>query len=295
MYIQSILAYFKNANHIIKKEDVVKVLGFIFNSISNEILPTFELLAVNKDLKKIEKNKYIGILGKACDIKAKNNADVLLKLKASFDTILKNQKALESLVTKELSDVLTDRALVARDAAIVRVVNDIGAMSLYILSFLDLALLDESKTNYSKMKMSKVRDSIADFSDTYVIYGESKEYEKLLKDLSSVSDSTIDITANNDIGMLTVMLTKAGSNIVLPSASGFINNPIYHVRMWYVDKEIRKYESLKDSKKLIELRLRELQLEEAQTGDPKLREHIEYYEDRIAGIEYDIAKIENSK
>lgn len=295
MLINSILAYFSKANHVIKKDDVLKVLGFIFNSIGNDILPTFELLIANKDLKKLEKNQLLETLEKACKLKAKNNADAILKLKASFDNFLKNQKALESLVTKELSDVLTDRALVAKDAAIVRVINDIGSMTLYILSFLDMILLDESNTNYSKGRMKKVKEGIVDFSETYVIYGDLKEFERLLKELPYVPDSTIDVTANNDVAMLNVILSKTGSELHLPKALGFINNPIYHVRMWLVDKEIKKYESLKDSKKLIELRIRELRLEEAGSGDPKLRQHIEYYEEKLASVEYDIAKIENSK
>lgn len=295
MFVQSILDYFKNANHILKKEDVIKVLGFIFNSINNEVIPTFDLMLVNKDLKKLSKNHTLELLNSACKLKAKDNADVLVKLRASFDTFLKNQKVLESLVTKELSDVLTDRALIARDAAIVRVISDIGSMTLYILDILDLALLDEKSTNYSKMKIKKIKDGLIDFSDTYGIYGNSKDYEKVLKDLPSISDSTIDITANNDISMLNVLVGKMGSGFILPKTTGFINNPIYHVRMWLVDREITKYEVLKDRRKVIELRLRELRLEESNTGDPKLREYIEYYEDKIASLDYDIAKIENSK
>jgi hypothetical protein len=62
--------------------------------------------------------------------------------------------------------------------------------------------------------------------------------------------------------------------------------------MWLVDREMDKYESLKDTKKLIELRINELKLKERETRDPKLEKQIEYYEDKLASIEYEIKNIE---
>ena len=62
--------------------------------------------------------------------------------------------------------------------------------------------------------------------------------------------------------------------------------------MWLIDRDIAKLEALKDKKRLIELRIMELKIEEKSGEDGDLSKQIEYYEDKLANIEYKIEKLE---
>jgi len=71
----------------------------------------------------------------------------------------------------------------------------------------------------------------------------------------------------------------------LIGSSGFIGNPIYHLRLFLTDLEINKYKSLEDEKRLLELKLAELKAKQQGTDDPKLKQQIEYYEQEIKKVE----------
>ena len=71
----------------------------------------------------------------------------------------------------------------------------------------------------------------------------------------------------------------------LIGASGFIGNPIYHIRLFLTDLEINKYKSLEDEKRLLELKLAELKAKQQGTDDPKLKQQIEFYENEIKKTE----------
>jgi hypothetical protein len=73
--------------------------------------------------------------------------------------------------------------------------------------------------------------------------------------------------------------------------SGFIGNPIFHIRMWLVDKEIEKYEALKTRKKILEGRILELKLGKDATSE-KTKKAIDVFEKDILKIDDKIHRIE---
>ena len=70
----------------------------------------------------------------------------------------------------------------------------------------------------------------------------------------------------------------------------FIYNPIYHIRLFLVDLEELRLERLKDSKRLLELRLLELKNRANTENDPKLKEAITYYENKLEKIDRKIER-----
>lgn len=291
MLLESIKSLFMGASHTTKKVDVQKVTSFIFTSISDSVIPTLDNLIANVDLPKLKNNQLLKNLGRLCGA-GSSSKDVLANLRLMFITFSNNQSVIERLVNKDLNDVITDRAVTARDGAIMRVVSDIGSMTMFIMDFMDLVLLDESDSEYPNIKFKTIKSGMDTFGELYKAYGKSKEFEKLIKDIPSAPDTAIDVKSE-DTAMYKLILAKA-KTIDLPSASGFINNPFYHIRMWLVDREIAKYESLKDKKVLSELRLKELVLEQDRSGDSALSKQISYYENKITRLEAEIAEIERT-
>ena len=74
--------------------------------------------------------------------------------------------------------------------------------------------------------------------------------------------------------------------------STFIGNPIYHLRLLLVDLQMLRLETLKERKRILELKVLELKQKET-TGkvDPKLKQQIQYYEDKIKKVNMKIDKI----
>lgn len=288
--LNSILELVRGMHHTIKKEDVLKTTEFVFNNLNNEVIPTLDNLMQVKDLEQIVDTNIFSMISRSADIKSKDARDAVKKLKNGFVGINKSYKQVVGLIEDELSDVVTNKTVTAKDAAILRMVNDIGAMNNFVMDLSYLVIMNKEETNLPKFKMKTVKNNINGFGNAFQAYGD--KFSSTLKDMSKISSTLISISEGKE-SFLGLNLKKTGKTVDLPMANGFINNPIYHIRMWLVDREVEKYESLKDKKRLVELRLMELKLEESNESDPKLRKQIEYYEDKLSKIEYSIEKIEN--
>lgn len=287
--LKGILEYVGIMNHTIKKESVVKSLDFILANIDNDVIPALTAVIDSNDIKVIIDSSILNNIGNMCDIKHKNNIDVLVKIKQLFVSISDNRKELYNLVNVELNDIVTDKTITAKDGAILKVISDIASINIYVLDLVYLVLIDNSDTDLPKIRLKRIRDTMPSFVGMYKVY--SEDFSKLLENISKISNTVIDINDGNS-SMTNMLLAKTGKRVTLPGASGFINNPIYHVRLWFVDREVKKYESLKEKKRLIELKLMELKLEQTNTYDQTLRKQVEYYENKLSTIEYKIEKIE---
>lgn len=71
--------------------------------------------------------------------------------------------------------------------------------------------------------------------------------------------------------------------------SGFIGNPIYHIKVFLTDIELWNFDRMKDNKRLLELKLAKLKLSASTTEDggekAKLDQQINYYTDRVERLE----------
>ena len=120
----------------------------------------------------------------------------------------------------------------------------------------------------------------------------NKNIKNILDEILELPDVPVSISQTDSSSMLDTFLKKIKKISFIPTANGFVGNPIYHFRMWLVDREIRKYEALKDRKEALELRLMELRYQESGSTDENIKERIAYFEEKISKIEYEIAKIE---
>jgi hypothetical protein len=246
-------------------------------------------MIANGDIKAIKDSNILNLVAINSGLKFKDNKDFLIKLKAVLVSINSTYKLFVDTIQNELSEVITDTAASPKDAAILKILNDIGGMNIFILDLSYYIIMEKDSGGMSKKKIAMIQETAYDFAISVKAY--SVNFEKLIKDLPKVSNTTINISDGKD-SMLQSLIAHTGISLSLPFTKGFVNNPIYHIRMWMVDREIAKYESLKERKKLIELRLMELKLEEEGQADPKLRKQIEYYEERLSKLDYEIDKLE---
>lgn len=277
-------------NTTITRKDVMKNVELIFSSISEDVIPSLKELEENID--KVSKEKLLKLKNVAAisGIKHKDHKDIITKILATFISIQKEYTTFIDLVNKELNEVVTNKTITAKDAVILRIISDIASMNSYVLDFSYYLLINDKETILPKYKLKSINDGSIPFSSLYKVY--SNNIHKLLQDVYKTSDNKLDV--EDESGMNEVMLSKTGKLVVLPQASGFINNPIYHFRIWLTDREMNKYESLKDKKRLIELKVLELKLKQSNGSEPELSKQIEYYEEKLSKTEHAIERIEQN-
>ena len=272
----------------LNKKAVLKSKTFLFNSLENEVLPALDVF-ISSNIKALSKNKFLSNSFSLMGIKSSNSLDGVKELRNIFQDIMSYEQKMDKLILN-MNNVLLDKNTSLKDGTLVRVIEDLTFMSLYVLDFLYYSILDESDTNFTKMKIEVIKNELPEFIKLVKYY--NKYIKNILDEILELPDVPVSISQTDSSSMLDTFLKKIKKISFIPTANGFVGNPIYHFRMWLVDREIRKYEALKDRKEALELRLMELRYQESGSTDENIKERIAYFEEKISKIEYEIAKIE---
>ena len=272
----------------LNKKAVLKSKTFLFNSLENEVLPALDVF-ISSNIKALSKNKFLSNSFSLMGIKSSNSLDGVKELRNMFQDIMSYEQKMDKLILN-MNNVLLDKNTSLKDGTLVRVIEDLTFMSLYVLDFLYYSILDESDTNFTKMKIEVIKNELPEFIKLVKYY--NKNIKNILDEILELPDVPVSISQTDSSSMLDTFLKKIKKISFIPTANGFVGNPIYHFRMWLVDREIRKYEALKDRKEALELRLMELRYQESGSTDENIKERIAYFEEKISKIEYEIAKIE---
>jgi len=196
-------------------------------------------------------------------------------------------KDIINLIDKVSGSLLSDRTLNTKQLNLVKIVLDVTHMANYTFDLFYLILKydelrrDKTATLYSDKKIKEIYDLVDEFGTLLFLY---KDFNEVVKSISTIEERILDID-NKELFSFFALKNKITSNYL----TGFINNPIYHFRMWLVDKQFSRYESLKDKKRLIELIVLDLKIEKE---DDSIRKQIDYYEEKINKIEIKLRKHE---
>ena len=290
--IENLIRYVRTMFHTIKKLDVVKSLNYALTSLNDEVLVSLDDVIKEADIKVINNSVILKSIMHGSGLKAGNNKDLLIKIRAVVFSITRASKQLEDLVNKHLSDVITDKTATVKDVAILKLVTDINSLTVFIQDFLYLILIEgkNENTDLPKIKLVQIKESTGSFSSILNAYG--KDFNQTIDAISKLPSNSMYID-DSKISMLEKLVSKFTTKVVVPNTNGFTGNPIYHFRMWRVDAEIAKYESLKEKRKLIELKLLELRIQENKEENSNLRKQIEYWENKLSTTEYEISKIQD--
>lgn len=285
-----ISSVFSSEATIAKQSNVIETVLAVDNSITNNILPVLNnVLELDKGV--LNKNKTLTAINKLSNTRFTDNVDLINKIKEFFLEIQDNKDTLIATIKSNCPSVITVKTLTFKQAATLKVVNDLTSMSLFILDLVNAFLALETgngTSNLSKAQLASLdacsRDFVAVFDSYY------KKLSKLIKDLKDVSAELINQSESDTTN--NIISSTNGKQIDLPSdTNGFLGNPIYHIRMWFVERSLAKLQILEDKKKLIELRIQQIRANEKNLPDEQIAKMINYYEEELSNIEYKITKI----
>lgn len=285
-----ISSVFSSEATIAKQSNVIETVLAVDNSITNNILPVLNnVLELDKGV--LNKNKTLTAINKLSSTRFTDNVDLINKIKEFFLEIQDNKDTLIATIKSNCPSVITVKTLTFKQAATLKVVNDLTSMSLFVLDLVNAFLALETgngTNNLSKAQLASLdacsRDFVAVFDSYY------KKLNKLIKDLKDVSAELINQSESDTTN--NIISSTNGKQIDLPSdTNGFLGNPIYHIRMWFVERSLAKLQILEDKKKLIELRIQQIRANEKNLPDEQIAKMINYYEEELSNIEYKITKI----
>ena len=267
----------------------------IFTGLTDEVIPTLEKL--NKDIpsEKVVDNQLLHNVRLFGVVKAKDNKDVIKKVLDVFIIIGHEERNVLKLVKEIVTDVITDKTVSAKQTAIMKIVEDINGMNQFVLDFMYKVLLGDDETNFPKSKFKNLNEAIGSFNSALSVYGSNfRDMLARVERMGEIDTLKIEesrIVNNGTSSMIEKLLFKSGS-FALPATNGFINNPIYHIGMWFVDNEVSSADVLREKRKLVELKLSELK-HDPDANSKEMKNRIKYYEDKISKMEYDIADLES--
>lgn len=278
----------------VKKTAAETMVNNIFKTINDTILPIFDEIerAVDQkaNLALIKSNKTLTVFAKLVGTGV-DNMKTLVQMHKTFRKLSKEEGDVRKVIEFHFPKLMVQGVVRARDAALIKLLQDLSTFNAYTVDFLYYIIMDVNETNFPKIKIKRITDKIGDYAELYKTY--SKPLEPMLIEIAKMSDEEIPSKLDKTLLELKeIQLSQHGGYPNLPF-NGFLGNPIYHIRMWLIDKDFEKIEILEQKKQLIELRLMELKLDAEGKKDPNLTQQIRYYEDKLSGIEYEIEKLEN--
>jgi len=274
------------------KDVVIDGLTKVLDLLNNNTIPTIDdLIKEAKDSTEIQNSKILIELNKVAKLGAKDNRDVLVKLKGIMTNISKAGTNLTDTADDLLPEIITDKTATVRDVTIIKIINDITTMVLYMQDYFYIIINDGKESNYPAKKLKDISLRALDFH--YMILKYKEDFNKMINDIPKVSGALMSGADERNFSILEKLAGSTGKLLSIANTNGFAGSPIYLYRMWRADKEIAKYESAKQKRELMRVKLMALKAQrEGQGGDAKLQKQIDYYENKIDGIDYEVMKIE---
>jgi len=276
-----------NPNQVVTKEEVRSGAELLLTSVQHDIIPAIKTSLKSKEFFQSPNTHILSNVGESLRLSSDKPEDTLKALLKFFEEVSSEAATITELVDTQMSDKMFLSMATAQELTIMRLVSDLSSVSLYMLDMLYYVTLTED-TAYPKIKLIELKSGISNFTSIVRVY--IKDFSHYVKSLNKVAKSPIEERAPRS--MVDKFLAAHGVFVNMPTTNGFTNNPIYHIRIWLVDRDVRKYEALKDKKKLLELKLLNLKMEKSGHHDGKTKKQIEYYEEKVAGIEKDIKDTE---
>jgi hypothetical protein len=237
--------------------------------------------------------------------KVKNDVEFINVIRDTFTGFVDMYDDFSSKCIHALPSFLSSGVISVRDAGILKVVNDISYLTLFVQDFLYYYLSRGDVSSFPKKRQNDIVNNAPLFMDIFVKYSIVNKKD-MIKDLMNLPEELIDeniddkksmistviqnnLSENNE--MLSEFFSDSRKTDSLPTVSSFNGNPIYHIRMWLVDKDLEKYDELKRKRILVQYKLAAIK-RKAEGGDASdLNKQIDFNEKKLSDIEYEMAKL----
>lgn len=230
-------------------------------------------------------------------VKLKKSGKIGEDTVALFTNVKVNGEWLLKEISDSLNDVIMSQALTAYNANLLRVVPHFYFVTKYATDLLTYIYVKEAEKagiesdsdfSLNKKQMAFIEKNIKMYARILAVYGET--HEVFLRELEKVSRVTI---PQDRVEEIAVQYRGEKLDMFANLPAGFIGSPIYSIRLVFAQWEADRYRSMKDKKKLLELRFLHYKLlKEQGSSDATVEKEITYLQKRITEIDYKVSKME---
>lgn len=302
-YLKSLLPSFKK-DRILEDSRIVKTE---LETVSIASYKEAEKVFIGWNFKSKQMQDYIKIFNRnfkpSSGFGAKNN--IVTSIRKALEKLLETHSVVEDKLQSSLEDVVMAEGVTCLKANLLQTLEGISFISKYAYKFLNYIYIVETanqpeqneveyiKNNLSPADIAYIEESFTYFAILLSTLSKSKvEIEKIIETIpdiviSSTNAEAIQSTIDQDkLSPLSI------HGLVRNNATTVFNNPIYHIGLMVAEWQANRYKLSKETKKVLELRLLNLQMISQKNPDAKLEKEIEYIQSRIQGLDYKIKKME---
>jgi hypothetical protein len=297
-----LLDFIKSLAPTINKQNILEDIRITKSELSGIVIPTMKQAEEHFKIFKMKSpaNSQLSLaFYKAYTLdNSKAKLNFISEISSKLPIVLNNISFIESEIDLSLtSDVVSD-GITTKKALLLRAAEDISFISRFTMDLLTVVYASETNTTdadsgillqVSDIVGARVRKNITIYAKLLSIFGNSsfileKRYNNMLDVV--MNDSTYN-----------VVIATYNENVIDPintiGLKGFESNPIYHLRLMYAEWQADRYKSMKDKKRMLELRVLQLKLQSDHKSDIKKEKEISYIQSRIEKIDYSMAKMES--
>lgn len=318
-----ITEYIKSLLGMVKKDDVLEDLritqkkieylknicstatsGFVSKDKSADAVGVVLTKLTSKEYKSVSTDFY-----RYYKSRARVSKQLIPDIGVGLKTVDANLGYIETQLEQMLEAAAIKEGITAKKAILIRASEHLSFIADFttdLVMFLASAEILEAKKDLIKSKSIPSED-IADH-ESMNLYLSKKintniiNYAKLLTiytmspdDFKEQLDNIPDVIINDktSASVMSVYGEKKVDPFATALTSGFSGNPIYHYRLIIADWQNQRYQLMKEKKKMLELKVMQLQLLNEKNPDPKLEKEIEYMENRISKMEFALHEMES--
>lgn len=307
----SLISYIKNLLPSFKKDRVLEDSRMVKTELTSVSIPSYkeaEKLLVKWDFKSKQVQGFITIFNRnmkgSSAFGVKDN--MIVSIRKGLEKLLETHEVIEERLNKTLEDDVVAEGITCLKANLIQCLEAISFVSKYSYKFLNYVYIAETgllegssdrslKDNYAPSEIELIEKDFTKFCLALAALTKSKpELEKLI---DKIPDVIVSVT-NSDALASTLGNDKLNPiglhGFDIPDPSSISMNPIYHIGLMVAEFQANQYKVSKETKKILELRLLNLELTMQKNPDAKLQKEIEYIQSRIQGLDYKIRKMEES-
>lgn len=227
----------------------------------------------------------------------KGGGSMFAAIDGGFKVMLENLTEVEGLVIKTYNEEISGAGLTYMKANLLQFVEAVAFVSKFSRKLLlyaaaaETAALDvdapKLQDTMSKFETDWIRANFVSFCTAFTAVTGTPQ--NITTAISKIPD--VVVTSEN----VATMSETIGEKTLDPFKLGLIPiwmNPIYHVRMAIAEWQVDRHNAAKEEKRLLELRILNLEMAKAGKADAKIQQQIDYHADRVRTLNFKIAKME---
>lgn len=207
----------------------------------------------------------------------------------------------EKRLEKEFEKDITSAGISAKRAGVLQVLETCTFISGFSYTFLnhfyiyETALLNKDSQDYIRDNLSPVQIDYVNMK-FHEFCGALAVIDKNGKNFNRLMDTIpdVDISGNNASALVATVGAQKLDPMGLSTVSAGILNPIYHIRLMVAEWQADRYKVAVETKKSLELRLLNLQMQSQGQFDAGMEKEINYIQGRINKLSKKINDMEES-